>query len=549
MNKKTLILSLLSLSVVLPGCGNNESTSNSSNTNSSIVESTPATSQETSTSVTVENVVDYALDNERKYTGEMVNGVPHGQGVLTWVLTNCVYTGEFKNGLYHGEGLFEWRNNGDSLKGTFENNNPKEGKFTYKNTMSYTGEFNSNWQFHGQGTFDWNTYKQDGSVAAYGWLYEGEFRNGTMINCVGKITFTVARNGTNGEGIHWYKGLMSGFPGVAVAQYGEGFIKFGDGSTYEGDLYVKNANEFLRVGQGTQDFTKCTTLSSADFGANHDAKLVKYVGSFDGINYGWMYGNGVVYFNDLNGNPKGYIKGFWNGTTRMGDWNGEWKEDNLLEEYRSTLELEYKDVFERKLEAYVEANKEVDMTNKTLLLGTSWFEFWRTSYNDLLPVLDSVNFGIGGSGPIFWHQNIHHLEGLKNAPENIFYMIGGNDMASRGETVDDSLNKTKIIIDDLKELFPESNIYIVSFGPSPIRWNLINSVIEGNGKLVTICEEKEVTYFDLTTCFFDKDVTTGKYYLEGYGSLKTDIWLSDNLHFNTKGYQLITQVFIDYFSK
>lgn len=504
--------------------------------------------QESTTQNLVETVVDYSLDDERSYTGEMVNHVPHGQGILTWVKTNCVYTGEFKNGLYDGQGTFQWKNNGDSLVGTFANNCPVEGKFTYQNTMSYTGQFNDKWQFHGQGVFDWNTYKKDGSVANYGWLYEGEFKNGAMANCEGKVTFTVARDGSNGEGIYWYRGLMSGFPAVAVGQTGEGFIRFHDGSTYEGDLFVKSASEFIRLGQGIQDFTECTTLTAADFGASYDAKLVKYVGAFDGIAYGWIYGNGIVYFQDVNGNPKGYIKGFWNGTTRIKDWEGQWSEEYLLDGYRNTTEIEYKDVFERKLESFVHSYKEIDMSDKTLLLGTSWFEFWQTSYGDLYPTLDSVNFGIGGSGPMFWSQNINKLQGLKNAPKNIFYMPGGNDLASRGESIDDCVAKTKIVIEDLKKLFPTSHIYVCSFGPSPIRWYLIDSIMSGNQKLLPICEEEGVTYFDLTTCFFDKSNTTGKYYLEGYGSLMTDIWLSDNLHFNEKGYQLVTKVFIDYFS-
>lgn len=543
MNKKIVILGL-SIMTILSGCGNKNSSSfeNSNTGNSSIIESS---SSSISTSDTIEQVVDYMLDDERKYTGQLVNGLPEGEGILTWVKTNCVYTGEFKAGAYHGEGLFEWKNNGDSLKGTFENGNPINGKFTYKNTMSYTGEFNESWQFHGKGTFDWNMYNSSGAVTSYGWLYEGEFKNGTMIGCVGKITFTVARNGSNGEGCYWYEGLMAGFPGVAVGQYGKGFIKYGDGSTYEGDVYVQNANSFIRQGKGVQNFETCTTLSAVDFGASHEYKVIDYVGEFDGLSHGWMFGNGVVYFEDLEGNPAGYIKGSWNGTTRTGEWTGTWSNDILKEEYRETSELVYKDVFEVKLEKYVDENKNVDMSNKTLLLGTSWFEFWTNSYNDLLPEIDSVNFGIGGSGPMFWSQNIDLLSSLKNAPKNIVYLPGGNDLASRGETIEGTTEKTKTVIQDLKELFPTSNIYLCSFGPSPIRWHLMDTYIEGNKTIKEICENENVTYFDFTTGLFDKENISGKYYKEGYGSLRTDIWLNDNLHFNSEGYELVTELFLN----
>ena len=114
MNKKIVVLGL-SIMTILSGCGNKNSSSfESSNTgNSSIIESS---SSSISTSDTIEQVVDYMLDDERKYTGQLVNGLPEGEGILTWVKTNCVYTGEFKAGAYHGEGLFEWKNNGDSKR-------------------------------------------------------------------------------------------------------------------------------------------------------------------------------------------------------------------------------------------------------------------------------------------------------------------------------------------------------------------------------------------------------------------------------------------------
>ena len=118
------------------------------------------------------------------------------------------------------EGAFYWNNLGDKLIGTFDNGYPVTGKYTYSNTMSYTGEFNSEWKFHGEGSFDWNTYNADGSVKSYGWLYEGEFNNGTMVGCVGKVTFTAHRDGSNGEGLLWFEGEMDGFPNIKKGQQG-----------------------------------------------------------------------------------------------------------------------------------------------------------------------------------------------------------------------------------------------------------------------------------------------------------------------------------------
>ena len=491
-------------------------------------------------------VENYELNTNQIYTGQMVNNMPEGQGVLLDTKENTKYEGEFKNGLFHGQGLFKWIEKNDVLDGTFENGYPIEGKYTFSNSNYYEGEFNKDWKFHGKGLLNKSIFNEDGTVNTYGILYEGEFKNGNTANCFGKITFD--QTNTN-YGCIWFEGEMNANQNIAVGQTGEGLVRYDDNSTYVGDLYVKSTTNFIRQGKGTQYFEKCTTLTSASFGGPINVKLSKFNGEFDGVSHGWIFGNGIVYFDDENGNPVGYISGNWEGTDRIGDWVGRWKKDYILEEYRNTALLEHKPVFERRMEEFIYNNKDIDMTNKTLLIGTSWFDFWKTSHDDLYPTLDSINFGIGGSGPIFWSENIHYLEGLKNAPKNIIYIPGGNDVASRGEAIEDTVLKTGIVVDKIKRIFPETNIYICSFGPSPLRWYLINQFIQGNELLTTLCEENNVNYFDFTTWLFDKHISNGKYYLEGYGSLKLDIWTNDNLHFNEKGYQLITSKFIEYFSK
>ena len=494
----------------------------------------------------VKTVDNYKLDDERIYSGEVINKTPFGYGKLINIKENTVYTGEFKDGLFHGEGLFEWKNKGDSLKGTFENNYPLNGTYTYKNTNYYQGTFNKDWEFHGEGIFNFSTFNNDGSIKTQGKVYEGEFKNNSTSDCYGKLTFDASLTTL---GCQWFEGFMEDNFKISVGQTGVGRIKYDDGSVYEGDTYVESLTNFIRQGNGTQYFDECKTLTSASFGASHTVKLSKFVGEFDGVSFGWIYGNGVVYFTDENNNPRGYIKGNWVGTERIGDWVGRWKKDYLLEEYQNTEELEFRPVFERRLEEYVYINKDIDMINKTLLLGTSWFDFWKTSYEDLYPTLDTINFGIGGSGPIFWSENISALNGLKNAPDKIIYIPGGNDIASRGESIEDTVNKTKIVIEKLNEIFPNTKVYICSFGPSPLRWSLVNTMIYGNELLKELCDEESIFYFDFTTWLFNNYVSNGTYYLEGYGSLKTDIWTSDNLHFNDKGYKLVASKFIEYFSK
>ena len=53
-----------------------------------------------------------------KYEGGFINGVFHGQGILTWG-DGASYQGEWLNGKAHGTGIFSFTN-GDVYKGNFE---------------------------------------------------------------------------------------------------------------------------------------------------------------------------------------------------------------------------------------------------------------------------------------------------------------------------------------------------------------------------------------------------------------------------------------------
>ena len=534
---KLLFLSMLSISLlaIAAACGGEENTETSSGTN--VSDTSSSSRPDSSSDGMEEQVTDYMLDEERKYTGRLVDGKPEGEGTLEWVLTNCAYTGEFSNGVYEGKGVFEWNSTGDKLEGIFSCGTPITGKYTYANTMSYEGEFNTEWKFEGEGIFDWNTYNADGSVKAYGWKYEGEFKNGSPEGCRGKVTFNQEGKG---EGVYWFEGEMSGFPEVKKGQQGRGYIVYPDKSTYEGGIYYTSEGEWSRYGEGTQNFFY-TTFTGASAGGEASDKIYCYVGEFDGRNYSWMYGNGVMYFSDISGNPTGYIKGTWNGMSRIGEWSGEWKEEYLLDKWKSLKEIDWKHEFFRKLEGYIEAESDKDMTGKTLLLGTSTFEYWYTSKEDLSPEYDSINFGVGGSTAKWWNENAELLKGVKGCPEQILLFIGGNDVASSYST-EDIVAWSQSFIGKLKEYFPQSKIVFVSLQTALIRWNQREQVKEVNAAVKSWIETEENIYFlDIYDYLYDSQAQSGTYYDAEYGALRTDVWQADKLHLNTLGYELFTK--------
>ena len=486
----------------------------------------------------------YQLDEERLYTGYMIDGVPNGEGTLTWVNTNCVYEGEFVDGKYEGKGTFYWKNLGDSLTGTFKNNCPLSGKYVYSNTMSYTGEFNSAWQFHGQGSFDWNTYNEDGSIKEYGWLYEGEFINGSPSGCVGKITFSEARKNPNSEGIHWFEGVLDGFPSIKKNQNCKGKIVFSDKSIYEGDLLYDENGAWLRYGEGIQYFYTSSNYTGASVGGDINDLLYCYKGQFDSINHSYIYGNGVMYICDSNLNPVAYIKGCWDGTTRTADWLpqlGEWSDDLLLEEYKNVQEIPFVHGYYATLKGLVDRYKNIDLSEKTLLIGASHFTMWYDqAMIDLAPEFDVLNFGIGGSNAYFWDTNLDLLEGFKNDPKCILLQISGN--ISSGDT-EENIAIMQSVITKLHNMFPTTQIVYVS------RFNTISTYYTDWAKEYTISSNRIMKewietntiqndkFIDVTHFVFDENATSGEYYIEGYGYMYTNIWLSDNLHLNAEGHK------------
>ena len=534
---KLLFLSMLSISLlaIAAACGGEGNTETSSGAN--VSDTSSSSRPDSSSDGMEEQVTDYMLDEERRYTGRLVDGKPEGEGKLEWVLTNCVYTGEFSNGVYEGKGVFEWNSTGDKLEGIFSCGTPITGKYTYANTMSYEGEFNTEWKFEGEGIFERITYNADGSIKAYGWKYEGEFKNGSPEGCRGKVTFNQEGKG---EGVYWFEGEMSGFPEVKKGQQGRGYIVYPDKSTYEGGIYYTSEGEWIRYGEGTQNFFY-TTFTGASAGGEASDKIYCYVGEFDGRNHSCMYGNGVMYFSDISGNPTGYIKGTWNGMSRIGEWSGEWKEEYLLDKWKSLKEIDWKHEFFRKLEGYIEEESDKDMTGKTLLLGTSTFEYWYTSKEDLSPEYDSINFGVGGSTAKWWNENAELLKGVKGCPEQILLFIGGNDVASSYST-EDIVAWSQSFIGKLKEYFPQSKIVFVSLQTALIRWNQREQVKEVNAAVKSWIETEENIYFlDIYDYLYDSQAQSGTYYDAEYGALRTDVWQADKLHLNTLGYELFTK--------
>jgi len=202
-----ILISLLLLSPFLTSCEKNVEV---------VVEKKPILFRDTPYSKFVEGGKKWFKTGDEKtqvkYEGEIVNGVPNGQGTMTCCdgvkyvggykdgekngqgtetfPDGGKYVGEFRDGKRHGQGTFTW-SDGQKDVGEFKDGLQNgQGTETYPNGQKYVGEFKDG-KYHGQGTYSY----PDGRKKM------GEFREGKGWNVIG-----YDQNGN--EKIKWVNGKI-----------------------------------------------------------------------------------------------------------------------------------------------------------------------------------------------------------------------------------------------------------------------------------------------------------------------------------------------------
>ena len=93
------------------------------------------------------------------YTGEVSDGVPHGQGIFA-LPDGFEYVGEFKDGLFHGQGIFTFTDGAQYVGELKDNNHHGQGTFTFPDGSKYVGEWKDGNPWNG------TEYDEDGEITA-----------------------------------------------------------------------------------------------------------------------------------------------------------------------------------------------------------------------------------------------------------------------------------------------------------------------------------------------------------------------------------------------
>lgn len=168
--------------------------------------------------------------------------------------------------------------------------------------------------------------------------------------------------------------------------------------------------------------------------------------------------------------------------------------------------------------------------------GSSSFTRWK-DVAMYFPGYPIINRGFGGASLV---DLIYYVDEaiIKYQPSQVFIYCGENDMADV-DTVSPAtvLQRFKTLHCILIKKLPRSNkIIFVSLKPSVARWHLESKFIEAN-KLIEsyIATQKNIQYLDVHTAMLDENKEVFK-----------DIFISDKLHMNPKGYLIWQKQFIPY---
>lgn len=161
-----------------------------------------------------------------------------------------------------------------------------------------------------------------------------------------------------------------------------------------------------------------------------------------------------------------------------------------------------------------------------LFVGSSSVVKWNTLDIDL-PGHIVLNRGFGGSN---FHDLIYYADRVifPYKPGIVFVYEGDNDLA-QGDSPKQVLKSAKKLRKMIaKALGKDVPVVFISPKPSLARWELKTAYETTNSLLKAFTEKKAHTYF--------ADVWTPS--LKANGEVMDDIFVSDNLHMNAKGYDI-----------
>ncbi|MDB4584194.1 GDSL-type esterase/lipase family protein [Draconibacterium sp.] len=165
--------------------------------------------------------------------------------------------------------------------------------------------------------------------------------------------------------------------------------------------------------------------------------------------------------------------------------------------------------------------------------GSSSVRKWE-DVQERFPGYNVINNGFGGS---HFSDLLYYYNELitKQTPDFLFVYEGDNDVA--GEKKTSKIYKdAKTLVKKLQRDLPSTKVVFIAPKPSVARWHLKKEYTRINKKLKKLCKKTDGFVFaDVWQAMLDEN-----------GMVYQDIFVEDNLHMNSKGYDIWTKVIVEF---
>ncbi len=165
-----------------------------------------------------------------------------------------------------------------------------------------------------------------------------------------------------------------------------------------------------------------------------------------------------------------------------------------------------------------------------LFVGSSSIRKW-DNIETFFPEYNVIKNGFGGSqfsDLIFFYDKLIAKFATYD-PDVLLIYEGDNDIAD-GKKPNQVLKDAKHLLSMIRKDFPETPVVFISAKPSISRWNLRKKYMAVNKKLSKLCLKNENTAF----------VDVWNVMLNGDKNIRNDLFIEDNLHMNSAGYEIWT---------
>lgn len=189
------------------------------------------------------------------------------------------------------------------------------------------------------------------------------------------------------------------------------------------------------------------------------------------------------------------------------------------------------DKFESEIQTFEHTDSLYDFNPKSVLfVGSSSIRRWETLSSDMAPI-PVINRGFGGSTipeVIYYADRII----LPYHPKLLILYCGENDLANDNTKARQAVKSFKKFSAYMNKNLPETKVFFISIKPSISRVQYWTKMQEANAKIKKIIEQKANYYY----------VDVASKMLDNKGVVLQDIFVEDNLHLNTKGYAIWSEL-------